>query len=49
MRKQLRWQVRQHAGINTKLKNDDLLSLLSHQIETLDKQIETLLVGDQEL
>ncbi len=49
MRKQLRYQIRQHADINIKLMDEDLLSLLSHQIETLDKQIETLLAGDEEL
>lgn len=49
MRKQLRCQSRQHTDIDVENMDDELLTLLSQQIGTLDERIETLLAKDQEL
>lgn len=49
MRKQLRCQTSQHVYIEVENMDDELLTLLSQQIGTLDGRIETLLRQDREL
>ena len=49
MRKQLRCQTSQHVYIEVENMDDELLTLLSQQIGTLDGRIETLLGQDREL
>ena len=49
MRKQLRCQSKQHADGAVADMDDELLNVLGHQIDTLDKRIEHLGATDQEL
>jgi len=49
MRKQLRCQSKQHADGAVADMDDELLNVLGHQVDTLDKRIEHLLATDQEL
>jgi len=49
MRKQLRCQSKQHTDIAVENMDDELLTVLSQQIDTLDERIETLLATDKEL
>lgn len=49
IRKQLRCQSKQYTDLEVENMDDELLTLLGHQIGTLDERIETLLAKDQEL